>query len=1494
MFGRRRAMVAVLATAAVVVTLGQAGSLPLGLSSAAPAAAADPTGPTPARGSTTQASVSDAGGPLIDSSQEPQISGDGNWELFTTDSYACGGCTNPVYDQPDPLGDPNSDVFRVFVRNMDPNAPALHRTIEVSVGNSDLSGKSVGDIITPNGEDPDSYTQQGSISADGRFVSFLTYASNIVPTVGGSGQTLVVCDRDPDGDGVYDEVVAAGAPGVTQTRDYRCRGIYPNSATEPGIDSYSTPRLSPDGTKVVFTTLGGAVMMAKVAGANGLLTAAQAGSPVQVDGIGANSSDTSGSITNNGLVVMSSVKQDGTETIVRTDTTTQPQTVVRVDTDLDGTGYLGDHTYTGPFCSDPNGCPVIIDAPQTSNDGETVLFHFNNAFDRLVLVRNVGTANQTSEIVSVANDGSLVDTALGSISGNGRYLVFEEDDANASDGTINSQGGGDELVARDLLLDGQRASAGLPRLPGALITADANPDCTPQPPAIYCESGSGFSEFNTVSLSTDGARVAFDTGYDDLVPGGDQTANPAVGDVNGEGDVYVRTWQPVLSNTPVDFGPVDVGSSVTRQIGVTVTGFGPVRLGATSIANNNSGDFAAGPSTCQNVVWFTGEYCVVAVTASPTTLGTRTATVRIDSAQYAAPQDVAAVTVTGVETGAITADADNTRTSVQNNGSQSPSGGRNSMISGNGRWQVFESQSNLAGHTPIDPADASHSNIFVRDLADPEHTLQISLHLNVAADSSLPSRTIEVKGHPTGASPDGRSFSPSISADGRFVSFVTLATDIVPMDPVDGDIPANFVLVVCDRDPSGTVDAAGNPVLDLVRPGTTVPNYVCFPVQTGLFNGSSGPSLNQDSTPRLSGDGTRITWIEDIGSSDAERAVVATISQVGGPLQAPTAPRLVPINGVNGFTGSAKVADFSDALQSNPRLTRDGSAVVFDAATPCCPVENHTAVIRTTLAGGASVRFDTDPSGTGFLGTTDGDFSPPAISDDGTRVAFAYRAPNDPFSIVYVATQAGTTITTRIESRNNRGGVSAGDQPALSGDGRYLAFQTSRPIESNAVDPPNGSCFINGSNTGVNCQVVARDLVEDDAFFSGGQPWTPSQIVSSSLSTACPNALPPGDKCGANGFSFNPSVDQTGSEIGFDSDASDIVPNDVDTDECEGPCTDSFVHTWRPVLTAAPSFDFGTRAVGAHRDRVFTVTETGFGPISLGAATITGLNPTDFTVRTDQCAGTTVHETDPPCTFTLRFAPTAAGVRTANLAYPVAKNGYPRVRPDGTTTDPALLEGLTGVGKGNGIVTPNPTTLDFGSRLPLAPGLTKTVTITNNGGGSIQITDVTVQDTTHPGASGDYTVNATDCLGVLPPGASCAITVTFVGHQIGNRGAQLVITDDVSPTPSVVGLVAKVPKPKVLVNPGVIAPGRVTQISGTGFAPHRLVDITLDGFPEHVTARADGKGKFQVGLVIFHSTPEGPQKVVAHTHNADPSIGTNSPLLIATGTIDDLQLVTRH
>jgi hypothetical protein len=84
-------------------------------------------------------------------------------------------------------------------------------------------------------------------------------------------------------------------------------------------------------------------------------------------------------------------------------------------------------------------------------------------------------------------------------------------------------------------------------------------------------------------------------------------------------------------------------------------------------------------------------------------------------------------------------------------------------------------------------------------------------------------------------------------------------------------------------------------------------------------------------------------------------------------------------------------------------------------------------------------------------------------------------------------------------------------------------------------------------------------------------------------------------------------------------------------------------------------------------------------------------------------------------------------------------------------------------------------------------------------------------------------------------------------------------------------------------------------ISGTGFAPNRQVDVALQGSPlDRVTVVADAHGAFNVGLVLFAGTPQGPRIVTAHTHDVSSTISAQGPLLISLGSVDLPTLVTRH
>ena len=125
-------------------------------------------------GSTTRISRSSDGGSGDGISQMGTISTNGRHVAFAS------GSTNLV------PGDTN-DRWDVFVRDLD-----QQRTVRVSVATDGTQG------------DRDAYYP--SISADGRFVAFVSWATTFAPGVSSSApRQMYLHDRDADGDGVFDE-----------------------------------------------------------------------------------------------------------------------------------------------------------------------------------------------------------------------------------------------------------------------------------------------------------------------------------------------------------------------------------------------------------------------------------------------------------------------------------------------------------------------------------------------------------------------------------------------------------------------------------------------------------------------------------------------------------------------------------------------------------------------------------------------------------------------------------------------------------------------------------------------------------------------------------------------------------------------------------------------------------------------------------------------------------------------------------------------------------------------------------------------------------------------------------------------------------------------------------------------------------------------------------------------------------------------------------------
>lgn len=124
-------------------------------------------------GTTVLISVSAAGGTTGDgSSSHANLSQDGRqvaFESVSTDLVP-GGTNGRVH---------------IFVRD-------LHRGLTVL-------------ISAPGGVQANHHSHEPVLSADGRFVVYESLASNLVPGDTNADADVFLCDRDPDGDGLYDE-----------------------------------------------------------------------------------------------------------------------------------------------------------------------------------------------------------------------------------------------------------------------------------------------------------------------------------------------------------------------------------------------------------------------------------------------------------------------------------------------------------------------------------------------------------------------------------------------------------------------------------------------------------------------------------------------------------------------------------------------------------------------------------------------------------------------------------------------------------------------------------------------------------------------------------------------------------------------------------------------------------------------------------------------------------------------------------------------------------------------------------------------------------------------------------------------------------------------------------------------------------------------------------------------------------------------------------------
>jgi Tol biopolymer transport system component len=606
------------------------------------------------------------------------------------------------------------------------------------------------------------------------------------------------------------------------------------------------------------------------------------------------------------------------------------------------------------------------------------------------------------------------------------------------------------------------------------------------------------------AISADGRYVAFESRAANLVPG----------DTNGETDVFFHD-RATGTTTRVSVASGHVQALGGDSFGPSLSADGRLVAFASSATNLVPGDTNGetdvfvhdhGSGTTTRVSVATGGLQASGGSSLPGALSADGRVVAFDSfaTNLVAGDTNGAldVFVHDRQTGATT------RVSVASNGAQGDAMSFRASISGDGRYVAFQSSANnlVAG-------DSGQTDVFLHDRQSGATT-----RLSVAPD---------------GSSPDGSSYEPAISVDGRYVGFNSSATNLVQGDS-NGESDAfvrdlttgkTFRVSLSSDGTQGSGGSSYTPqpgaggryvvfasdAANLV-PGDTNGRVDIFIHDTRAFlrrrvnvSSAGAEAAGFSELPALSEDGRYVAFTSEAdnlvsGDTNGRADVFLRDRATGTTIRASVA-----------FGGAQ-----GDAESFDPALSADGRYVAFQSgASNLVPGDTNgdEDIFVYDRVGGAVTRVSIASDGAQTPGDQSSD---PSISANGRYVAFVTRAANlvagDTNGAVDAFVHDRVTRTTSRVSLGTGGTETNGDtyRAMLSGDGRFVAF------ESVATDVAAG--FANGLT-----QIYVHDRQAATT--------TPVSVAT--------------DGTRANAHCLMPSISHDGRYVAFYSGASNLVAGDT-------------------------------------------------------------------------------------------------------------------------------------------------------------------------------------------------------------------------------------------------------------------------------------------------------------------------------------------------------------
>jgi hypothetical protein len=187
---------------------------------------------------------------------------------------------------------------------------------------------------------------------------------------------------------------------------------------------------------------------------------------------------------------------------------------------------------------------------------------------------------------------------------------------------------------------------------------------------------------------------------------------------------------------------------------------------------------------------------------------------------------------------------------------------------------------------------------------------------------------------------------------------------------------------------------------------------------------------------------------------------------------------------------------------------------------------------------------------------------------------------------------------------------------------------------------------------------------------------------------------------------------------------------------------------------------FPAQSLGSTSQPQIVTLTNGDAPQTITNIMVVGDDPQDFT-ETNTCIGSL--PPGGPCTISVTFTPTVAGIRKASVAITDSAPGSPQV---------LNLTGSTST------LTLSKTSLPFGNQQLGVPGTPQSITATNDGTVPLTFSSIV--------ASGDFSETDNCTKAPLQPTTNCVINVTYTPTTAGSSVGALTLTDNAPGSPQIV------------------------------------------------------------------------------------------------------------